>query len=158
MMKYLSLPVLLGLCVVVQAKSPQHTVNGITLNDSLAKVQQQLGKPTHQSMTAPNECNNDQPDMQLQYPGMLVTLSKGGNNQFSVSSIDISAPAALFQVCALVTAPPKSNGYLALATPATTSSFMMLPHNQVKPTNSPCMAAKSATSNSIRICVNTLTT
>ena len=51
MMKYLSLPVLLGLCVVVQAKSPQHTVNGITLNDSLAKVQQQLGKPTRQSMT-----------------------------------------------------------------------------------------------------------
>ena len=91
MMKYLSIPVLLGLCVVVQAKSPQHTVNGITLNDSLAKVQQQLGKPTRQNMTSPNECNDDQPDMQLHYPGMLVTLSKGGNNQFSVSSIDITA-------------------------------------------------------------------
>ena len=51
MMKYLSIPVLLGLCVVVQAQSQQHTVNGVTLNDSLAKVQQQLGKPTRQNMT-----------------------------------------------------------------------------------------------------------
>ncbi|MBP9541745.1 MAG: hypothetical protein KBE67_12165 [Vitreoscilla sp.] len=45
MMKYLSIPVLLGLCVVVQAQSQQHTVNGVTLNDSLAKVQQQLASP-----------------------------------------------------------------------------------------------------------------
>ena len=95
MMKSLAVLTLLGLCAVVQAQSQHHLVNGITLNDSLAKVQQQLGKPSRQTMTEPNECNDGKADMQLHYSGMVVTLSKDAKNQFLVSSIDINAPSRL---------------------------------------------------------------
>ena len=53
MIKNLAMLTLLGLCAVVQAQSQHHLVNGITLNDGLAKVQQQLGKPNRQTMTDP---------------------------------------------------------------------------------------------------------
>ena len=95
MMKNLAMLTLLGLCAVVQAQSQHHLVNGITLNDSLAKVQQQLGKPSRQTMTEPNECNDGKADMQLHYSGMVVTLSQDAKNQFLVSSIDINSPTRL---------------------------------------------------------------
>ena len=75
MIKRISLLALFSLCAVVQAQSQHHLVKGITLNDSLAKVKQHLGQPTSEALTEPNECNDGAPDMQLRYPGMVVTLS-----------------------------------------------------------------------------------
>ena len=91
MIKRISLLALFSLCAVVQAQSQHHLVKGITLNDSLAKVKQHLGKPTSEALTEPNECNDGAPDMQLRYPGMVVTLSKDAHQQFTVSSIDITS-------------------------------------------------------------------
>ncbi|UOO89857.1 hypothetical protein LVJ82_02395 [Vitreoscilla massiliensis] len=93
MIKRISLLALFSLCAVVQAQNQHHLVNGITLNDSLAKVKQQLGQPSSETRTDPNECNEGAPDLQLRYPGMVVTLSPDAKQQYSVSSIDITSAA-----------------------------------------------------------------
>lgn len=77
---------------MAQAEVMQAAVDGVTLNISAEAVKKQLGVPQKESMSEPNACNDDLPDMQLHYDGMLVTLSKDDDGAYTVTSIDVTSP------------------------------------------------------------------
>ncbi len=69
----------------------QAAVDGVTLNISAEAVKKQLGAPQKETMSEPNACNDDLPDMQLHYDGMLVTLSKNADGAYTVTSVDVTS-------------------------------------------------------------------
>lgn len=77
--------------VSAHAKPADATIDGATLNISLEEVKQRLGTPEVVSLTEPNACNDDAHDIELQYSGLLVTLSKDPKGGHSVTSIDVTS-------------------------------------------------------------------
>ncbi len=77
---------------MAEADTIKETIDGVTLNISVEAVKKQFGAPHKETMSEPNACNDDLPDMQLQYDGVLVTLSKDADGGYSVTSIDLTSP------------------------------------------------------------------
>jgi len=77
---------------MAEADTIKATIDGVTLNISTEAVKKQLGAPQKETMGEPNACNEDLPDMQLHYDGVLVTLSKDADGGYRVTSIDLTSP------------------------------------------------------------------